>query len=209
MSDDRKTWIDPQGRTVPDHLVTDAERMKDELAERLVAAAEALQAAQLALKGNSFAEMYAAQSLIFEQWGAKIGGKKGGFSVRNYDGSAEVEISVQDRIVFSSELQAAKALIDECIEGWSEGANENLKLLVDDIFSVNQAGKIDTRRVLSLRKFKIRDQETGELDQRWERAMDAVSQAMIVDRTATYIRFYRLNEQTNSLDQVVLDFSKL
>lgn len=208
MTDTKKIWTDPQGRSVPDHLVTDAERMKDELAERLVAGAEALRLAEVSFKEQAFSEMYAAKALLFEQWGAKIGGPRGGFSVRTYDGSAEVEISVQDRIAFSSELQVAKALIDECISGWSEGANENLKLLVDDIFSVNQAGKIDTRRVLGLRKYKIKD-DLGHIDQRWERAMDAVSAAMITDQTATYIRFYRRNQETNSLDQVALDFSKL
>ena len=57
-------------------------------------------------------------------------GMKGGFSIASFDGSAEVRISVADRITFGPELQAAKSLIDECIESWSEGADPNIRVLL-------------------------------------------------------------------------------
>lgn len=207
MTAERK-WLDTQGRTVPDSMVTDQERMKDELAERLVSAAEAVQKVLMEFKQTAMDEMYAAKDLIHERYGARVGGKKGGFSFRTYDGSAEVEISVQDRIVFGPELQAAKALIDECIEGWGEGANDNLRLLVEDAFQINKAGRIDTKRVLGLRKHRMKA-EDGTPDDRWTRAMDAIGDAIIVDMTATYIRFYRRDERTNGMKNVDLNFSSL
>lgn len=208
MTADRK-WIDAQGRTVPDHLVTDAERMKDELAERLTAAAENLQKAELEFKKLAFAEMYAAKDLLSEKYGAKVGGRRGGFGFRRYDGSAEVRIEVSDRIVFGSELNDAKSLIDECLEDWAEGANANLRLLVEDAFQVNKAGRIDTNRVLGLRKFRMIDEKTGLPDERWARAMGAIDDAVIFDQTATYIRFYRREARGGERKQVVLDFSAL
>ncbi|MDO5648842.1 DUF3164 family protein [Paracoccus sp. (in: a-proteobacteria)] len=203
-----KRWTDPQGRTVPDSMITPADRMKDELAIRLADEAEALQAQIAAFKNRALDDMAAAKALLFEQYGVKIGGPKGGFSVRSYDGATMAEVSVADRIVFGPELQAAKALIDECIEDWAEGVNDNLRILVEDAFAVNKAGRIDTKRVLGLRKLPMKD-EAGRPDARWLRAMDAITDALIVDQTATYIRFYRRDPRTNAMAQIGLDFSGL
>lgn len=203
-----RKWIDPQGRTVPEHLVTDADRMKDELAERLVAGAESIQQVLAAFKKSAMDEMYAAKALLFEKYGAKVGGKKDGFGFRSFDGSTEVRISVQERMYFGTELQAAKVLIDECIESWAEGADPNIIVLINDAFQVNKAGRIDTKRVLRLQKLPIRRPD-GSHDERWEKAMKAISDALIEDSTATYIRFYRRNEQTNGMEPVNVDFASL
>ncbi|WP_313350508.1 DUF3164 family protein [Paracoccus sp. (in: a-proteobacteria)] len=204
-----KQWTDPQGRIVPEHLVSDADRMKDDLTERLLAGAESVQGVLAAYKKTVMDEMRAAKELLFEQYGVTIGkGSKGGFRIRSYDGSCMVEIAVQDRIVFGPELEAAKALIDRCIERWGDGANENLRLLVNDAFQVNKAGRIDTKRVLGLRKFKMKNPD-GSPDLDWDRAMDAITDAMIVDQTATYPRIYARNETTGAMELVNLDFSKL
>lgn len=207
MSTEQK-WIDPTGRAIPDSMVTAADRMKDELANRLAAGAEDLQAMIAAFKAKALDEMAAAKALLFEQYGVKVGGPKGGFSIRSFDGRTMAELSVADRIVFGPELQAAKALIDECIESWAEGANDNIRVLVEDAFQVNKGGRIDTKRVLGLRRLKMKDQD-GNPDARWLRAMEAISDALIVDQTATYVRFYRRNPRTNGMDQIVLDFSSI
>ncbi|UFS63817.1 DUF3164 family protein [Paracoccus denitrificans] len=206
--DTARKWLDAQGRTVPDHLVTDAERMKDELAERLVSGAESVQQVMVAFKKSSMDEMYAAKALLFEKYGAKLGGQKGGFGIRSYSGSTEVRISIADRIIFGPELQVAKSLIDECIESWAEGADPNIIVLINDAFQVNKAGRIDTKRVLRLQKLPIRRPD-GSRDERWEKAMEAITHALIVDETATYIRFYRRNDRTNAMELVNLDFSSL
>lgn len=208
MTPEQRKWTDPQGRTVPDSMVTPADRMKDELANRLAEEAEGLQEKIRAFKQQALDEMGSAKELLFEQYGVKVGGPKGGFSIRSFDGNTMTEVSVADRIVFGPELQAAKALIDECIESWSEGANDNIRTLVEDAFQVNKAGRLDTKRILGLRKLKMKDAD-GNPDQRWARAMDAISDALIVDQTATYIRFYRRNARTNGMEQIALDFSSL
>ena len=119
-----------------------------------------------------------------------------------------MKIEIADRIVFGPELQAAKALIDECLEDWARSANDNLRLLVEDAFSVNKAGRIDTKRVLGLRKFNMKNDD-GTPDQRWVQAMEAITDALIVDQTTTYIRFYRRDDRTNELDRISLDISSL
>ena len=199
-------WINSEGRKIPASMVTPADRMKHELANRLADQADVLQETIRVFKRAALDEMAAAKTLLFEQYGVKVGGPRGGFSIISFDGATKAEVSVADRFVFGPELQAAKVLIDECIESWSDGANDNLRVLVEDAFQVNKAGRIDTKRVLGLRKLQMKD-AAGQPDERWGRAMEAISDAMIVDQTAIYIRFYRRNPRTNGMDQIGLDFS--
>ncbi|REM31517.1 DUF3164 family protein, partial [Mycobacterium tuberculosis] len=72
---------------------------------------------------------------------------------------------------FDERLQAAKALIDECIQSWSKSSNVNLKVLVNDAFQVDQQGKISTGRVLGLRRHDIDDEK-------WQLAMKAIGDSM-------------------------------
>ncbi|WP_420344243.1 DUF3164 family protein [Paenirhodobacter sp.] len=204
---DEKMWKDSEGRMVPASLVKPADKMKDEVARSLLPRAREIRDIMAGFKADAMAEMFAAKDLIFEQYGAKIGGKKGNFSITSYDGTLEVEVSVADRITFGPELQAAKALIDECIASWSPGANDNMIALVDHAFQVNKSGRIDTGRVLGLRKLEMKDANGGP-DAKWQAAMQAISDAVKVHGTATYIRFYEADEAGNR-NAVVLDFAKL
>jgi len=86
------------------------------------------------------------------------------------------------------ELQAAKELIDDCVAEWSEGSNDNLKVLVNDAFDVKKEGSIDTGRVLALRRLDI-------TDEKWVKAMNAISDAVRVTGSRTYIRFYETDQK--------------
>ncbi|WP_442771780.1 DUF3164 family protein [Paenirhodobacter enshiensis] len=200
-------WKDSEGRLVPLSLVKPADRMKDEVARRLVARSREVQAIMAAFKAEAMKDMFAARELIFEQYGAKIGGPKGNFSISSYDGAMEVEISVAERITFGTELQAAKALIDECIEAWAAGGNVNIRALVEHAFAVNKEGRIDTGRVLGLRKLNMKGVDGGP-DAKWERAMEAISEAVKVRGTATYVRF-RAADDAGNMVGISLDFAKL
>jgi hypothetical protein len=60
-----------------------------------------------------------------------------------------VQRSVADRIQFTEEIEAAKALINQCIARWSEGANDNIRAIVDRAFSKDTKGQIKTRLCLT------------------------------------------------------------
>lgn len=203
-------WINGQGHHIPVSQISETDKMKDELARRLCADAKVLRTEIAKIKARAMGELLAARELIFEKYGAKIGGAKGGFAIKSFDGAFEAEISVADRVSFGPELQAAKALIDECIENWADGGSMDprIRTLVEHAFQVNKAGRIDTQRVLGLRKLPMNDLE-GNPDAAWARAMDAVTEALNVDGTATYLRFYERNARTNKNEQISLNFSDL
>jgi len=123
-------------------------------------------------------------------------------TLSTFDGSMQVQIAVADQIVFGPELGAAKELIDGCVLRWSDGANANIRALVDHAFQVNKVGRIDTHRVLGLTRLEIDDEE-------WLRAMEAIRDAIRVTSTKTYVRFAQRNPRTDQMVPVRLDLAKV
>lgn len=131
----------------------------------------------------------------------KFGGAKGNVTLTSFDGKFKVMVAVNDTIQFNEKLQVAKQLIDKCIASWSEGANENLRAIVDDAFNVGKSGLVSTSRVLGLRRLNIKDAT-------WKKAMDAITESMQVANSKTYMRFYE-RQQDGSYKQIPLDVANL
>lgn len=197
-------WLDAAGNRIRLANISEIDQVKEDVTRRLVAGAKSLQGAMVTFKRVAMEEVMAAKSLVFEKYEVTLGGKKGNITLKSFDGTQEVQVAVAEQISFGPELQAAKALIDECIEDWAEGANDNIRTLVEDAFQVNRAGRIDTGRVFGLRRLAMKDRD-GNPDARWSRAMDAIADAVRVDGTVTYVRFY----DRAAGGAVSLDFAKL
>ena len=105
---------------------------------------------------------------------------------------------MQDQIVFGEQLMAAKALIDECVRDWSQGANDNVRALVTHAFQTDKAGKINTGRVLGLRQLNI-------TDEKWQKAMQAISDSIRVASSKPYVRFYKRDDDSGDYAHISLD----
>lgn len=174
---------DAQGRLVPVSMVKDVDKARHELVLDLVGKAKALRESMAAFLADAMGDVSAFAQLSAEQYGAKIGGDKGNITLVSYDGRFKVQRQVSEHLVFDERLQAAKALIDECISEWTEGSRDELKVLVGDAFQVDKEGRINTGRVLGLRRLNI-------ADDRWRQAMQAVSDSLRVAGSKTYLRVY-------------------
>jgi hypothetical protein len=108
-------------------------------------------------KAVAFGDIEAFIDLSLEQYGAHVAGNKGNITLYSFDGQFKIVRQIQDSIRFDERLQAAKVLIDECIQSWSVGSNDHIKTLINDAFQVDREGKISTGRVLGLRRHKIDD----------------------------------------------------
>lgn len=181
--------------------------LEDELVGKMIAEARDLRTRLRDFKAGALAEVSDFRDLVMQEYGAMKGGAKGNMTLSTFDGSAEVQVQVSESISFGPELSAAKELIDDCITRWSEGANDNLRAIVDQAFQINKVGRIDTHRVLGLRKLAITAPGGGK-DAEWERAMEAISDAVRVTGSKTYLRFYETDEKgarvAVSLDLAVL-----
>lgn len=191
---------DSQGRLVPVTQIKQIDQERDDLVAELVRAAKTLNAALRNFRTRAHDDIHAFAQLSAEKYGAKIGGKKGNLTLVSFDGRYKIQRAINDQLVFDERLQAAKALIDECLKEWAKGARPEIVTLVNDAFQVDRAGKIDTARVLRLRNLDIKDK-------RWVRAMEAISDSLQVATTRNYIRIYERVGNTDRYEPINLDLA--
>lgn len=177
-------WKDARGSLVPESKVKDIDKLRDQVVRDLCTMALERSLGLRDFKLSSMQEVAALVTTSLEQYGVKTGGDKGNITLLSFDGEYKVVRQMQDHITFGEQLQAAKALIDGCVTRWAEGANDNIKVLVNDAFQVDRAGKINTGRVLGLRRLEIQDED-------WALAMQAIGDSIQVASTKPYIRFYK------------------
>lgn len=192
---------DGQGRLVPLEQVREVDRTRDELVKEIVEKVKAMSAALAQLKGELMGDVQAFLDLSMERYEVKAGGKKGNVTLPSYDHRYKVVRQVQESLTFDEGLQAAKALIDECLRDWTEGARSEVRALIDQAFQVDKEGRINTGRILGLRRLNIQDE-------RWQRAMQAIGDSIQVTGTKPYIRVYERKED-GAYAPIPLDFAAL
>lgn len=193
---------DAKGNLVPIAKIKDIDLLRDELVGEIVDEAIELHQILKDFKSNVFGNIASFVQLSGEKYGAKLGGKKGNVTLVSYDGKYKIQRAYAENLVFDERLQAAKALIDECISNWSEGVNDNIRVLVNGAFEVDREGKINTTKVLSLRQYKIDDIE-------WKRAMDAISESLKVAGTKAYVRIYQRVGDSDQYEPISLDLANV
>lgn len=191
-------WEDAQGNLVPVSKIKDIDKDRHQTVQKICEEAKRQRAILMAFKTTAMASISDFIDRSLEQYDVKTGGKKGNVTLITFDGCYKIIRQMSETITFDERLQAAKALIDECIQSWSKGSNANIKVLVNDAFQVDKQGKISTGRVLGLRRLEI-------ADEKWQLAMQAISDSMRVASTKQYIRFYERDDVTGEYYPISLD----
>lgn len=197
-----------QGALVPVDNIKPQDLLEDELVRRVAAEALDLSDQLRRLKAVALDEANAFKAQVALDYGAKRGGAKGNLTLKSYDGRLALKVQVSETLSFGPGLMAAKELIDTCIIRWSEGANANIRALVDQAFQVNKQGRIDTHRVLALRRLEMAGPD-GAPDPDWARAMEAIGDAIRVDGSRTYVRFYHVDPKTERETPIPLDLASV
>lgn len=187
------------GHLVPVESIKEIDLARDEFVKELVKNAQELAATVINFKERIAADMQAFLDLSAERYGVTLGGAKGNISLVSYDGRFKVLRDVSERIDFDERLQTAKALIDECLREWTRDSGAEVRTLIEDAFQVDKKGKINTKRILGLRKLNIEHPT-------WQRAMEAIGDAVTVIGSCTYYRVYERDEK-GEYRQLSLDFS--
>ncbi len=81
------------------------------------------------------------------------------------------------------DVNGLQALIDECLSDWSADSRVELRALVNKVFNVDKEGQINRAELFMLLRVQI-------ADERWVRAMKAISDSIRVIGSRTYVRFY-------------------
>jgi aminopeptidase N len=191
---------DAKGHLVPLELVKPIDIARNDLVLELVGKAKAVSSVLAAFKADAFGDIKAFVDMSAEQYKAKIGGKKGNVTLMSFDGQFKVVQAAQDNIRFDERLQAARALIDECLTEWTQDARTEVRALVNQAFRADKQGEISTGRVLALRSMDIKDG-------RWQSAMEAIGDAVQVVGSKSYIRVYQRVGESDQYVPIPLDIA--
>lgn len=192
--------LNSKGGFDPESTIHPIDLARDSLVLEIAAKAKSAAADLAALKAAFFNDIAAFVQLSAEEYGVQLGGEKGNVSLTSYDGKYKVLRAIQESLVFDERLQAAKVLIESCLRRWSKGAPPELQVIVNDAFQVDQAGNINTGRVLGLRRLAIQDEE-------WQRAMIAIGEALQVTGSKSYVRIYE-RDANGEYKAISLDVAK-
>ena len=174
---------DANGKLTPLELVKAKDLLQDEVVRDLIARAIATSAVIRDFRASAFTDVEQFVQLVFESYGAKVGGAAGNILLQTFDGCMKVELQVQKRVSYGPELQAAKEIVDECLTRWGADSGPEIRAIVSDAFNVDQQGRVNRNALLRLRKLDI-------TDARWLEAMRAIIDAETPDGTKSYIRFH-------------------
>jgi len=190
-----------QGHLVHIDNIAEIDIVRDELVLNIAKKSQALQTLIAEHKAWAMSEINAFVELSANEYGKSLGGKKGNVTLHSFDGEFRINRSKADVRHFDERIQIAKALIDECIHDWSDGANPNLMTMVDMAFKVDKQGNIDVNQVLALGRLDIQDAQ-------WEKARKAARDAIQVTNSIPYLRVYRRDKESE-YRPVVLEYTKL
>ena len=191
-------WQDASGSLIPESKIKDIDKLRHQVVTDLCLMAEKSRDGLADFKARAMQEVAALVSTSMEQYGVKAGGEKGNVTLISFDGRYKLVRSMQDKLTFGEQLMAAKALIDECVHEWASNADDNIKVLVNHAFQTDKEGKINTGRVLGLRRLEIRDAK-------WQSAMQAIADSIQIASTKPYVRFYKRNDTTGEYESISLD----
>jgi len=192
---------DPKGRLQPVSTVKAQDQLQDELVRKLIGFAQDLSAQIARFKGHSYQDVGAFVDLLAQEYGETRGGTEGNMTFLSYDGLLKVTVQVAKHYDYGPELQIAKRLVDECLTDWSANARPELRAIVERAFNTDQEGKINRDELLGLKKLDF-------ADERWKRAMQAITDAERAIGSKSYMRFYQRPNPDAGWEAITIDMAK-
>ncbi len=191
---------DAKGNLVPETLVKPQHKLEDDVVRKVFGFATELSAQIARFKAHTFEDLNSFQSLLEQEYGARAGGAKGNVTFQSFDGLMKVTVQIADQISFGAELQVAKKLIDECLIEWGAESREEIRALVNRVFSVEKEGQINRAELFGLLRLEI-------TDERWLKAMEAIRDSIRVTGTKAYVRFYQRPASDAPWQAVTIDLA--
>lgn len=194
--------MDAKGRMVPESAVRPHEMLEDQMVRTVLGFAADLANQIRRFRAHTFADTETFLAVLREQYAVEKRGArgKGNLTFMSYDGLMKVQIQVADHLTFGPELQIARESFAACIADWTEGAREELRVLVDQAFEGDKEGNINRDAVFRLLRVTFDDP-------RWKTGQDAIRDSIRVTGTKSYFRFYTRASQEAEWQAVPIDLA--
>jgi hypothetical protein len=198
-------WQDEAGNSIPFNRITNAEKLRERSAAALAKQAIAVHLNLSNLKKvvqDVCEEVIAA---IKKENKIKTD-SKGNVTWYNFNQSIKIEVDIKEAIRFDDTLIAgAKTKLTDLINNNING-DQFIKSLVVDAFSTS-AGKLDTKRVLSLKKHTCRI-TNNQIKKQWEEAMSLIDKSITRPSSKTYFRIW-IRDAKGEYQNIDLNFSSI
>lgn len=208
-------YINPLGNEVPPESVSKFDKERDRTVRAVLADWQRARAALEAVSARTNARLDKIRKLAAKQAGVQLGGAKGYFQLRSFDGKIIVRfenVAVQE---FDERLELAQRLvfevIDDCTRIGSAGPNgpaqvsavQELRTIASEAFRPRgREGKIDRQRIRDLLNIKVGHPK-------WRQAQDIIREC---DRTIGHRAYVRVAVQADPKakpEPIILDICKV
>lgn len=202
LKDTSGNWIDGAGQPIPAKYVDKVAKKRDAVVAKIVKKALAEEARLMSLKKDFMAEIDGYLDWLVEVNGTEALNDGGNYKLSGFSQDMRVTLKVQKFLDLDERIHIVKQKLDDCLTRWSQGGNNNLKAVVFEAFKVDQQGRFDTMRVLSLRRLKIDDKV-------WREAMELLTDAISVSGTKAYIVIEERKDRRSEWRTVRMNFNGL
>jgi len=185
--DGKVFYENSRGAWVPEESIKPLDLLREQVVENIHGKIKKLREGMAKTKQEIIEEIQAFRDIAAEEYGVALGSEKGNLQMTSFDGSIRIMLAINDSLTFTEGIATAQELINQCVSDWSKGGNQNLRLMVDEAFRLDQSGNMDVKRILSLRRLNISDG-------RWVKAMDIISESLKVHSSKQY---FRVHERDN------------
>lgn len=200
MVDGNPYMADGTGALRAVETIPPLKKLRDECVRREFGFALALADQVSRFKGHLMTNLGNFDALVQQEFNVTVGGAKGNRTYTSFDGLWKIEVRMQDRVAYGPELQAAKALFDECLNEWAAETRPSLRSIVTNAFDTDRDGQINRTNIHTLLN-------TEDDDPRWQRGQDAIREAMYVIGSKEYVRFSMRPTQKDRWATVTIDLA--
>lgn len=193
---------DAKGRLCPLHTIKPVDLARHDLVTDRLDAADVIEALLKEFKDQTFADINAFVEVSAADYDVKMGGVKGNLQLVNHNETKKLRVAISERITFDERLQVAKQLFDELISEHSAGLDDVIAALISQVFTVDKVGKVDTRKVLELRRYNIKHPK-------WVLAMAAIDDSIKSAGSKSYIQMHKRDTPEGEWRGVFLDLAKV
>lgn len=177
-----QSWIDESGKSIPYNRTTQTEKLREKLAFKVFQQASKINQMLKEYKKmvREASQAYVA-SFVSESKGGAVT-EKGNYTWYNFDESIRIEVDAQESIRFDdlTIVQAKEKLMS--FIGSAVKGEDFVIALISDAFQ-NTKGRLDVKKVLSLRKHRQRIKSPV-----YHEAMDLIDNAIRYRDSKTYYR---------------------
>lgn len=207
-------YINHLGNEVPPESVSTFDKERDRTVRAILADWQRARASLVSVSARTNDRLEKIRKLAAKQAGVQLGGDKGYFQLRSYDGKVIVRFENVPVQEFDERLELAQRLvfetISECAETGASGNDKAQKAAVDDLRKIatdafrprGREGKIDRQRVRDLLNIKVDHAK-------WRQAQDIIRDCDRVIGHRAYVRVAVQADPKAKPEPIILDICKV